>query len=109
VHVLRRVSREQQHAVRQYAAWQKIRETAIKNNGGKLPDGYVEPPRAEPPPPVAIDDAEIMDLSMELNAASIDDVAGDLDDHGIERVPTADPGLDVSRSSPNCFEARLSM
>jgi len=32
---------------------------------------------------------------MELNAVSIDDVQGDLDEQGIERVPMADPGLDV--------------
>ncbi len=33
---------------------------------------------------------------MELNAVSIDDVPGDLDEQGLERVPMADPGLDVS-------------
>jgi serine/threonine-protein phosphatase 2A regulatory subunit B' len=33
---------------------------------------------------------------MELNAVSIEDVHGDLDESGIERVPMADPGLDVS-------------
>lgn len=60
-----------------------------------MPEGYVEIPHAPPPPPSAIDDTDIMDLSMELNAASIDDVPGDLDEHGIERVPMADPGLDV--------------
>ncbi|TEB35853.1 protein phosphatase 2A regulatory B subunit [Coprinellus micaceus] len=87
--------REQEHAVQQYVAWQKMREIAIQNYGGKLPEGYVEPTREEPPPPQAIDDADILDLSMELNAASIDDVPGDLDDSGIERVPMADPGLDV--------------
>lgn len=91
------VYREQEHAVSQFHAWQKLREAAIKNAGGSLPNGYVEPPRVEPPPPSAIDDADIMDLSMELNAASIDDVPGDLDESGIERVPMADPGLDVSR------------
>jgi len=32
---------------------------------------------------------------MELNAVSLDDVQGDLDEQGIERVPMADPGLDV--------------
>lgn len=38
-----------------------------------------------------------MDLSMELNAVSIDgEVPHELDDSGIERVPMADPGLDVS-------------
>lgn len=92
-------NREQEHAVTQYAAWQKLRERALRNApGGKMPSGYVEPPRAPPPPPSAIDDADIMDLSLELNAASIEDVPGDLDEHGIERVPTADPGLDVRPS-----------
>jgi serine/threonine-protein phosphatase 2A regulatory subunit B' len=35
-----------------------------------------------------------MDLSMELNAVSIEDVPGDLDERGIERVPMADPVMD---------------
>ena len=60
-----------------------------------MPKGYIEIPHAPPPPLTAIDDADILDLSMELNAASIDEVPGDLDEHGIERVPMADPGLDV--------------
>ena len=60
-----------------------------------MPDGYVEIPHAPPPPPSSIEDVDIMDLSLELNAASMDDVPGDLDEHGIERVPMADPGLDV--------------
>ncbi|TFK29872.1 protein phosphatase 2A regulatory B subunit [Coprinopsis marcescibilis] len=89
--------REQERAVSQYAAWQKMREKAIQNNGGQLPKGYVEPAREPPPPPSAIDDSDILDLSMELNAASLDDVPADLDESGIERVPMADPGLDVSR------------
>jgi serine/threonine-protein phosphatase 2A regulatory subunit B' len=73
-----------------------MREIALKNApGGKMPEGYIEIPHAPPPPPTAIDDVDIMDLSMELNAASIDEVPGDLDEHGIERVPMADPGLDV--------------
>jgi serine/threonine-protein phosphatase 2A regulatory subunit B' len=34
---------------------------------------------------------------MELNAVSLDgDIPGDLDESGIERVPMADPGLEVS-------------
>jgi serine/threonine-protein phosphatase 2A regulatory subunit B' len=86
---------EQEHAVSQYIAWQKLREKALKNApGGKMPDGYVEPYRAPPPPPIAVDDADMMDLSIELNAASIEDVQGDLDESGIERVPIADPDLD---------------
>ncbi|KAJ3496974.1 hypothetical protein NLJ89_g10410 [Agrocybe chaxingu] len=87
---------EQEHAVRQYNAWQKMREVALKNApNNKMPEGYVEPYRAPPPPPVAIDDADILDLSQELSAASIDDVPGDLDETGLERVPMADPGLDA--------------
>jgi serine/threonine-protein phosphatase 2A regulatory subunit B' len=37
----------------------------------------------------------MLDLSLELHAASIDEVPGDLDETGLERVPMADPGLDV--------------
>ena len=61
-----------------------------------MPVGYKEPEHAPPPPPSNEEDSDILDLSMELNAASIDDVPGDLDDSGIERVPMADPGFDVS-------------
>ena len=89
---------DQEHAVSQYTAWQKLREKAIQNApGGKMPEGYIEPYRAPPPPPIAVDDADMMDLSIELNAASIEDVSGDLDESGLERVPMADPGLDVRR------------
>ncbi|THU99313.1 protein phosphatase 2A regulatory B subunit [Dendrothele bispora CBS 962.96] len=88
---------EQQHAVHRYEAWQLMREQALKNAPhGRMPEGYVEIPHAPPPPPPAVDDIDVLDLSMELNAASIDDVAGDLDEHGVERVPMADPGLDSS-------------
>ncbi|KAK0483553.1 phosphatase 2A regulatory B subunit-domain-containing protein [Armillaria novae-zelandiae] len=87
--------REQQHAVDRYNAWQKMREKALQNApGGKMPANYHEIPHVPPPPPPTVDDNDILDLSMELNAASIDDVTGDLDEHGIERVPMADPGLD---------------
>jgi serine/threonine-protein phosphatase 2A regulatory subunit B' len=34
---------------------------------------------------------------MELNATSINDMPGNLDEHGMERVPMADPGLQVRR------------
>lgn len=61
-----------------------------------MPTGYKEPEHAPPPPLSNVDDSDILDLSMELNAASIEEVPGDLDDSGIERVPMADPGLDVS-------------
>ncbi|KAG6903223.1 Serine/threonine-protein phosphatase 2A 56 kDa regulatory subunit delta isoform [Termitomyces sp. Mi166 len=95
-HYKQRKIEEQQHAVDRYEAWQRLREMARKNApGGKLPEGYTEIPRPPPSPPTNIDDTDILNLSIELNAASIDDVPGDLDEHGIERVPMADPGLDV--------------
>ncbi|KAJ7905419.1 protein phosphatase PP2A0 B subunit gamma isoform [Mycena olivaceomarginata] len=95
---------EQEHAVHRYNAWQKMRDIALQNApGGQLPSGFHEVPHAPPPPPPSADDTDILDLSMELNAASIDDVPGDLDEHGIERVPMADPGLD--RSIPDLHAA----
>jgi serine/threonine-protein phosphatase 2A regulatory subunit B' len=74
-----------------------MREKAMKNSpGGKFPPGFVEVEHPPPPPPSTVEDSDILDLSMELNAASIDEVPGDLDESGIERVPNADPGFDVS-------------
>ncbi|KAJ7285913.1 phosphatase 2A regulatory B subunit-domain-containing protein [Mycena rebaudengoi] len=72
----------------------QYKQRKIEEQEHALPAGYVEIPHPPPPPPPAVDDTDILDLSMELNAASIDDVPGDLDEHGIERVPMADPGLD---------------
>ncbi|KAF5357777.1 hypothetical protein D9756_001631 [Leucocoprinus leucothites] len=83
---------DQEHAVQQFHNWEKLCQVARENAGDKLPETYTEIKR-EPPPPVA-DDNDILDLSMELNAVAIDDVQGDLDESGIERVPMADPGLD---------------
>lgn len=89
---------ERQAAINRYDAWQKMRAKALQNcPNGKLPASFRDIPHPPPPPPSSVEDADIMELSMELNAASLDsDVPGDLDDSGIERVPMADPGLDVS-------------
>ena len=46
---------------------------------------------------------------MELNAASIDDVTGDMDEHGIERVPMADPGFDVCGCLFNSLNSLLNI
>ncbi|KAI0724090.1 protein phosphatase 2A regulatory B subunit [Fomitopsis betulina] len=85
---------EQRHAIERYQEWQKLREKALENCGGKPPPSYIDVPPTPPPPPV--DDQEIMDLSIDLSAVSIDAEVplGDLDESGIERVPMADPGLD---------------
>ena len=88
--------REQQHAVERYEGWKRLREKAAQNANGHLPENFDED-EPSPPPPLPVEDSDIMDLSMELNAVSIDgEVPHELDDSGIERVPMADPGLDVS-------------
>ena len=78
-----------------------MREQAIKNAGGvdKLPKNFEDqlPP---PPPPPMVDDLDIENLSMHLSTATIEaEIAADglssLDESGIERVPMADPGLEV--------------
>ncbi|KAH9079486.1 protein phosphatase 2A regulatory B subunit [Lactarius deliciosus] len=57
-------------------------------------DGFMED-EPQPPPPPSPDDGDVVDLAMDLSAVSIDgEIAHELDDSGIERVPTADPGLD---------------
>ncbi len=87
---------ERQHAVERYEGWKKIRARAVQNANGHLPEGFAED-EPQPPPPPPPDDGDIVDLAMDLNAVSIDgEVPHELDDSGIERVPTADPGLDVS-------------
>ena len=85
--------REQQHAVQRYEQWRKLREIAKTNAHGKLPPSFDEQEPAPPPPPVAEDD--ILDLTMDFNAISIDPEA-ELDESGVERVPMADPEMDVS-------------
>lgn len=87
---------EQQHAIDRYEQWQKLQEKARTNVGAPLPSSYQEVHRDPPPPPTTGDDSDIMELSMVLNAVSIDgEVPGDLDESGMERVPMADPGMDV--------------
>lgn len=87
---------ERQHAVERYESWKKIRARALQNANGHLPEGFAED-EPQPPPPPSPDGGDIVDLAMDLSAVSIDgEVPHDLDDSGIERVPTADPDLDVS-------------
>lgn len=82
----------------------------MQNAGGKLPSGYHEIQREHPPPPNASEDSDIMQLSMILSSISMDpDVSGQLDESGIERVPMADPGLDVRGASVSCFVFRLTI
>lgn len=76
--------------------WQRMRELALRNApNGKLPASFHDVPHVPPPPAPTVEDADIMDLSMELNAATIEDGPEDTDEHGVERVPMADPGIAV--------------
>ncbi|KAI0035948.1 phosphatase 2A regulatory B subunit-domain-containing protein [Vararia minispora EC-137] len=85
---------ERQHAVDMYEGWKKVREKAREKANGKLPEGF-EADEPMPPPPAPVDDADILDLALDLNAVSIDgEIPHDWDENGIERVPMADPGLD---------------
>lgn len=85
---------DQQKRVKLYEDWLKLREIAKQKNGGTLPDGFND---TVPKPPPPIEDIDIDNLTMDLSAASLDAELGqDLDDSGIERVPMADPGLEVS-------------
>ena len=88
---------ERQKWTKLYEDWLKLRDLAKKNADGKLPEGFDD--MFAPPPPLPIDDIDIEHLSMDLSAASLDaEIAQDLDDSGIERVPMADPGLEVSKT-----------
>ncbi|KAI0818703.1 protein phosphatase PP2A0 B subunit gamma isoform [Irpex lacteus] len=85
---------EHQHAVERYEQWNKLRALAAEHAHGKLPEGFEKDVPTPPPPPV--DENEILDLSIDLNAVSIDAEIplNELEDNGIERVPMADPGMD---------------
>ena len=85
---------DRQKRTKLYEDWQRIRETAVKNANGKLPEDFDTQRFPQLPP--AVDDLDIENLSMDLSAASIDaEIANELDESGIERVPMADPGLEV--------------
>ncbi|KAF8122875.1 phosphatase 2A regulatory B subunit-domain-containing protein [Boletus edulis] len=90
---------EQHHALDRYEQWQKVREKAMQNAGGKLPKGFREVEHVPPPPPFIDEDSDILELSMELNAVSIEDEAtAVLDESGVEIVPMADPDFDCEYS-----------
>lgn len=47
-----------------------------------------------------MDDIDIEHLTMDLSAASLEaEIGQELDEGGIERVPMADPGLEVREAS----------
>ena len=57
---------ERQHAVDRYEQWLKLREKAVQNAGGKLPEGFNAQEPAPPPPPV--DEDDIWDKDEDIEA-----------------------------------------
>ncbi|KAI0054183.1 protein phosphatase 2A regulatory B subunit [Auriscalpium vulgare] len=92
---------ERQHAIDRYEGWKKLRSRAVENAHGHLPEGF-EQDEPQPPPTTPLEDPDIVDhLALDLSAVSIDGgMPHELDESGIERVPMADPGLDVSGMKP---------
>lgn len=85
--------RERDRLVNRYEGWQKIRDAAVKNSKGSAPPIVFD--QSYPPMPQPIDDADIADLSLELNNVQLDENLHGVDD----MVPEADPEVDVS---PSC-------
>lgn len=77
--------RERERLVNRYEGWQKIRDAAVKNSKGNAPPIVLD--NSYPPMPPPIDDADIADLSMELNNVNLEDNLHGVDDI----VPEVDP------------------
>ena len=86
---------EKHHRTARYEHWLKLRDAALHNANGTVPESLKE----DIPPPPPVDDLDIENLSMDLSQVAIDaEIGSELDDTGIERVPMADPAIDVSWS-----------
>jgi serine/threonine-protein phosphatase 2A regulatory subunit B' len=102
---------DQRRAEARYAAWTKLRALAQQNAGTKLklPEGFEQDAPVPPPPPSPPTDEpdDIMDLSLELSQAHLDDeMSVDVDETGIERVPMADPGMPMGHYAPGASPER---
>jgi serine/threonine-protein phosphatase 2A regulatory subunit B' len=82
--------RERERLVNRYEGWKKIRDAAVKNSNGTAPPIVLD--NSYPPMPPPIDDADIADLSMELNNVHLDENLHGVDDI----VPEADPEIDAN-------------
>jgi len=79
--------RERQRLQERYENWQKMRELALKNAGDKVPPEVQQ----EYPLPPPDDEEDLGDVSLDLTGPLEPELL--LDETGIERVPTADPGI----------------
>ena len=72
---------------------------AISNAGPGRSSTVADLQYPEMPPP--LDESEIADVSLDMSQAAIEAelTQQQLDISGIERIPDADPGLDVSKAS----------
>lgn len=89
---------EHERLVQRYEEWQKLREVALDKAGPSTADAIKKLAFPEPPPP--LDESEIADVTLDMSQAAIEAevTQQELDVGGIERVPDADPGLDVRNS-----------
>ena len=81
--------------MQRYEDWQKLREVAISKAGPSKVDAIKSLGFPELPPP--LDESEIADVTLDMSQAAIEAevTQQELEVGGIERVPDADPGLDV--------------
>ncbi|KIY70013.1 protein phosphatase 2A regulatory B subunit [Cylindrobasidium torrendii FP15055 ss-10] len=100
-HYKERQSREQNDALYRYEGWKKIKRMAEKNTRGRMPKNYHDAPHPLPELEPPVEDQDILDLTMELNAAHLDDAHGEFDEQGMDRVPMADPGLEAGYDMGN--------
>jgi serine/threonine-protein phosphatase 2A regulatory subunit B' len=83
---------ERERLISRYEGWKKIRDAAVKNSNGTAPPIVLD--NSYPPLPPPIDDADIADLSMELNNVHLEENMHGVDDI----VPEADPEVDTNVS-----------
>jgi len=94
-------ARERQRLQERYQNWQKMRELALQHCGERVPSDLT----AEYPPPPPDDDEDPADVSLDLTGPL--EPEGILDESGIERIPTADPGvMDDGPASPQGAHVR---
>ena len=61
---------ERHHAVERYETWKRLRDQARTNANGSLPEGF-DKDEPEAPPPAPADDADILDLALDLNDVTV--------------------------------------
>ncbi|KAG8785746.1 Serine/threonine-protein phosphatase 2A 56 kDa regulatory subunit delta isoform [Serendipita sp. 401] len=81
---------ERERLINRYEGWKKIRDTAVQNSNGTAPPIVLD--NSYPPLPPPVDDAELADLSIELNNVHLDDTMTGVDDI----LPETDPEIEAN-------------